>query len=531
MDCTALSVPYQEITQFSRIVIDYLNGSPQLKSFFKYPVSAEGIGQAIEARKLFKTDRVLLTEVLSEQYAAINTSKAVKINIRHLAEENTYTFVTAHQPNIFTGYLYLVYKILHVIKLAEFSSAQFPGNRFVPVFYMGSEDADLDELGKIFIDGEKIVWETDQTGAVGRMNTKGLDKIISKIEGQLGVFSHGPALVSLLKECYSPGNDIKTATFTLLNTLFQEYGLVILIPDNAKLKKSMHHVFEDDLLHQAPSAIVEGTISRLPAYYKVQANPREINLFYLKDNTRGRIIRSGDQWKVVGKEIRFSEAELKRELREHPERFSPNVILRGLFQESILPNIGFIGGGGETAYWLELKDLFDHYKIPFPVLVMRNSFLFVEKKLHEKISRLGFSLTDMFKDENLLMNDLVKRKSGLQLHLDREISDITNLYGHIKGVALQTDPTLDIHVEALKTKAVAQLQKLEKKMLKAEKRKFEAQQRQVHAIRKKLFPGNGLQERVDNFMPYYAKFGPAFIQMLYKHSPAHEQEFVVLAEL
>ena len=530
MDCNSTSLPYEQIGFFSRIIVDYLKESDQLKPFYQHPASLDGLRESVAARKNFPTDRKKLVEVLGRQYALAGPSEKVMANIARLRDENTFTIVTAHQPNIFTGYLYFIYKILHVIRLADLLHKEIPGCSFVPVFYMGSEDADLDELGNISMNGEKIVWDTKQKGAVGRMKTKGLEKIISRIEGELAVWPFGNKLITLLKECYQGDTDVQSATFKLVHALFKEYGLVILLPDNADLKRSMFKIFEDDLLNQRPSTIVEETIGKLSAIYQVQANPREINLFYLRDDIRERIVKVGDSWKVVGHDIRFTEVELRQELQEHPERFSPNVILRGLYQETLLPNIAFIGGGGETAYWLELKALFTFYQVPFPVLILRNSFLFIDKDWQARIRKLHIDTPDLFKEERLLVQDLVNRDSTNQLQLSSEIAEATLFYDRVKAVAEQTDVTLSGHVEALKTRAVKLLSQLEKKMLKAETRKFQDQQRQIQTIKNKLFPQNGLQERVDNFMPYYAKYGPEFIKTLYEHSPALEKNFVVLTE-
>jgi len=530
MDCTSYSLPYGQVGQFSAIILDYLNNVSRIQPFFDHPVSIEGIKQAIEKRKAFPTDRGLLVDVLQAQYAGIASSEKVNKNIRDLALENAFTVVTAHQPNIFTGYLYFIYKILHVIKLSDYLNAQLADHRFIPVFYMGSEDADLEELGKIFLSGEKITWDTDQKGAVGRMNTRNLEKIIGRVAGELGVYPFGKELISLLNECYLQASDIQSATFRLVHALFESYGLVVLIPDNASLKRSLTHVFEDDLLHQTPSAVVGQTIEQLSVHYKVQANPREINLFYLKDNLRERIVKQDDGWKVVGEDIRFSEETLKQELKDHPERFSPNVILRGLLQETILPNIAFVGGGGEMAYWLELKALFAHYTIPFPVLVLRNSFLFVEKSWKQRTAGLGFAVSELFKEERLLLDELVRRDSVLPLKLDTEITELINLFSRLRDMAGSVDVTLQKHVEAMETRAKKELVNLEKKMLRAEKRKFNDQQRQIHAIKNKLFPQNGLQERVENFMPYYARYGRDFLALIYDHSPTLEQQFIVVEE-
>jgi bacillithiol biosynthesis cysteine-adding enzyme BshC len=360
------------------------------------------------------------------------------------------------------------------------------------------------------------------------MNTKGLDKLLYRIQGTLSVQPFGPELIAMLKECYLESPDIQTATFRLLHKLFGESGLIVLIADTAQLKKLMLPVFEDDLFNQRPASIVNETIKKIPEHYKVQANPRDINLFYLKDDLRGRIDRDGDIYIVHGSTLRFTEAEMREELRRYPERFSPNVILRGLFQETILPNLAFVGGGGETAYWLELKALFDHYRVPFPALILRNSFLLIDEQCQEKIDRAGLSLTDLFRPADELVNEIVRRESGNPLSLEREISEANRYYEALKALARPVDPSLEQHVEALQAKALDPIRTLEKKLLKAEKRKYGDLQRQVHALKAALFPTGGLQERVENFMPWYAQYGPGFLHDLYDHSPALDQDFVIL---
>lgn len=530
MDCTATHLAYKETGYFTKIILDYLGHDEMLRPFYAHPVSYEGIQSAMHEREQFKTDRKLLADELKKQYATIDASHAVNSNIEKLLQQNTFTVTTAHQPAIFTGTLYFIYKILHTVKLAEHLAAKFPESNFVPVYYMGSEDADLDELGNIFLSGEKMVWDTKQTGAVGRMNTKGLEKIIVKIEGELLVHPFGKELIQLLKDCYLHSADVQTATFKLVHALFSEYGVIVLIPDNAAFKRAMIPVFEEDLFRQTASGIVEKTIHELSKHYKAQANPREINLFYLIDDLRGRIEKVGDKFIVHDSKLSFTETEMREELHSHPDHFSPNVILRGIMQETILPNIAFIGGGGEMAYWLELKDLFAYHKVPYPVLVLRNSFLIIEKKWKKKSNKLQLTATDIFKPAEELINNLVKNTSKNQLTLEKELSDARVYYDKVKNISGKVDSTLVRHVEALQAKALKPLQELEKKILRAEKRKFKDQRRQIQSLKSALFPLNNLQERIDNFMPYYAKWGKDFISILYKNSLALEQEFVVLEE-
>ena len=529
MDWTEHHLTLRQTGYFSRIITDYLDQADGLRPFYMHPPNAEGLRKSLQARQSKPIERASLVSVLQEQYSKVPMIAGASTNISLLSRDNTFTVCTAHQPAIFTGVLYFIYKILHTIRLAAWLKAEYPDCNFVPVFWMGSEDADLDELGHIWLDGDALTWDTKQTGAVGRMNTKGLDKLLYRIQGTLSVQPYGPQLMAMLKECYLESPDIQTATFRLLHRLFGESGLIVLIADTAQLKKGMLPVFEDDLFNQRPAAIVNETIKKIPDHYKVQANPRDINLFYLKDDLRGRIDRDGDQFLVHGSTLRFTEAEMRGELHRYPERFSPNVILRGLYQETILPNLAFIGGGGETAYWLELKALFDQYRVPFPVLILRNSFLLIDRQWQEKADRARLAYADLFRPTEDLINEIVRRESENSLSLEREIREANRYYEALKALTRPVDPSLEQHVEALPAKALDSIRTLEKKLLKAEKRKFGDLQRQVHTLKTALFPGGGLQERVENFMPWYAQYGPGFFGDLYAHSPALDQDFTILS--
>jgi bacillithiol synthase len=531
MNATSTAIAYGETGFYSRMILDYLQGSEELKPFYTHPVSAEGIKAAIEKRSSYPTDRKLLVHTLQKHYAGQSLTNQQQQNIELLSNNNCFTVTTAHQPNIFTGYLYFIYKILHAIKLCEKLKTTMPENDFVPVYYMGSEDADLEELGHIYINGAKHEWKTNQTGAVGRMKVdKALVQMLDAVAGEITVHPFGKEIIELMKACYEEGTTIEQATFKLVNALFAEYGLIVLLPDDADYKRAFIPVVKKELEEQFSHPVVEATAIKFPKKYKVQAGGRELNMFYLKDDMRERLVKENSKFKIQNSKLEFDEAGIIDELQQHPERFSPNVILRPVFQEMILPNIAFIGGGGEIAYWLELKDVFAAVQVPYPVLVLRNSFLLVEKKHADKASTLGFSVNDLFKAENDLLNVLVKRDSEVQLSLQKEKQEIQVFYAGLRKTAGAVDSTLQPHTEALEKLALRKIEALEKKMLRAEKKKFEAQQRQLHKLRSQLFPHNNLQERIENFMPFYAKGGKGFIKTIYDNSLALEQEFVVLEE-
>lgn len=529
MDCNCQRISYRETGAFSSIVSDYVENKTKLSSFYLHNPTPDGLKAAIQAKKTKDVDRALLISELRKQYSGLG-NESINRSIELLGSSDTFTITTAHQPNILTGPLYFIYKIVHTISLAKYCKKLFPEQNFVPVFYMGSEDADLDELGHLFVEDTKYTWNTHQKGAVGRMTIdRDFLRIIDELESRLAVLPNGKRVMELIRSCYSQGRMIQDATFQFVNELFKKDGLLVLIPDSAGFKSAVAEIFRDDLINQSASEIVQTTIAQIDeAGYKVQANPREINLFYLDKGIRERIVKSGDRYSVLNTSLEFSEKDLLQELENHPERFSPNVILRGVFQEMILPNIAFVGGGGELAYWLQYRQLFENYSIPFPVLVLRNSFLFVPSKEMQKIKKLRLSPSDFFKEEDKLFANLVNRETTMKIKLNGSLEKVEELYGVLRQQVEAVDKTLSRHVESLKTRAVDKLIGLEKKMLRAEKRKFTSQQRQIQDIRARLFPKGKLQERHDNVLYYLSAFGDEFIELIKKNSPALEQEFTIL---
>jgi len=525
--CTRLS--YESTGYFSSIVADYLAQTSTLRPFYAHIPNLEGIQDAIKARQQFATPRNVLVSSLKQQYSTISADNAVTANIEALGDEKSFTVVTAHQPNIFTGPLYFIYKILHAIQLAEYLSEQLPTYRFVPVYYMGSEDADLDELGQVTVDGNALHWATKQTGAVGRMTVdKELIKLLDSIEGQTGVLPFGKELSDLFRQAYTPGRTIQEATLDLVNALFGRFGLVVLIPDQHTVKAAFSSIVQKELLEGFSHQIVSGTISELGKNYKVQAGGREINLFYLINDRRERIEKEGDDYLVNSLNLRFTKEQILEELKTYPERFSPNVILRGAFQETVLPNIAFIGGGGELAYWLELKNVFEAIGVPYPVLLLRNSFLVMTADQEKRMQQLDLNHQTLFHKANLLLEQLVKKRTSRELALNNETEQLKVLYEQIKQQAGAVDGTLKAHVESLFVKSSKRLAELEKKMLRAEKRKYEAEERQIQSLKKQLFPNDSLQERVDNLSGWYARYGKDWIDIVANNSLSLESGFTIL---
>ena len=529
MSQSSMHIPFSSTHVFSTLINDYLEGKGTALDFVQYAPNLEGYRSAIEGRKKHPINRALLFEVLTKQYSNLPQEKAVNNQIALLKKETTFVVTTAHQPNLFTGPLYFFYKIIHAIQLAASLKATFPDYDFVPVYYMGSEDADLEEVGAFNLDHKKCQWVTNQTGAIGRMQVDdALLLLLKQLESYWSILPQGQKALEILKEAYQKGKTISEATLSFVHAFFGSKGLLVLQPDDAALKAAFIPVMEKELLSRFSHQAIQPTIAALSKAYHVQSEGRSINLFYLKESIRGRIEKQGEQYIVVDTAIQFTEAEIIAELNQYPERFSPNVILRGVYQETILPGVVFVGGGGELAYWMELKNVFQAVGVHYPLLQLRNSFLLMRQKQAEQWTAMQFEEQDLFKPIHDLEIAFVKKHASDALDLQDQMSHLTTLYTTIKNEVVKVDPTLGAHAENLAQQAKAKLHTLEKKMLRAERRKQAVDIQRIHRIKKELFPQDNLQEREAHFSKWVGHYDLSWIETIMEHSKGLESRFRII---
>lgn len=528
--CNASYIPLSDTGYFSRLVLDYVQQSPSLQPFYDFRPDLEDMERAIETRKQHPVDRTNLVKALREQYKASEPIAAVDRNIALLQETNTFTVCTAHQPNLATGYAYFVYKIMHAIVLAEHLGERYPDCNFVPVYYIGSEDDDIDELGFFRYNDHSFRWRTPQTGAVGSMHTEELVHVFRDFFRILGpTNAHTAYLKEVLTNAYLNHSTISEATRYLVHTLMGRYGVVVVDPQDKILKKAFVPIALEELTQPAAYTLVQETNMKLQAGYSTQAFVRPINFFYLNEDIRQRIELQDGSWKVVGTGISWTAAELHNTLQEHPEYFSPNVILRGLYQESILPNVAFIGGGSELAYWMQLKSVFSHYNVFYPALILRQSVQFISTYQQEIINKLHFSTSDIFRPAEQLVKERISQLSQNDLKTDGEWQRIVSALQSIKAKASRVDKSLERSVDAALKKMQYQVEVVEKKMYKAEKRNLGTEIDRIYKMKAMLFPGNNaLQERYFTFMQEYAHMGDRYFDCLKKNILPFGDQFLII---
>jgi bacillithiol biosynthesis cysteine-adding enzyme BshC len=511
-------ISYQNSGYFSPLMNDYLKQKSNLQSLYnRFPSLENFEAQIIEKEINFnsnkKEKREILVSVLEKQYAEINTSDKTLNNIKLLNDSNTFTITTGHQLNLFSGPLYFLYKIISTINLTTALKAKYPKNNFVPIYWMATEDHDFDEINYFNFKGRKFRWNKESTGPVGRLSNEGLADFFEVFAQELGSGKNAEAIKRLFQESYLNHANLADATRFLANGLFGEYGLVILDADNPNLKRTFIPYIKEELTQQTSHKKVIETIEKLKNY-TIQVNPREINLFYMEDDLRERIILENGIYKVNNTKIEFSETEILELVENHPEKFSPNVIMRPLYQEVILPNLCYIGGGGEIAYWLELKSFFDAMKVTFPLLLLRNSALLATEKQNKKADKLGLSWSDLFSKQKDLVNIKTAQLSEFPIDFTVQKEHLQKQFEALLAIANQTDKSFLGAVKAQEAKQIKGLENLEKRLLKAQKRKYSETLERITDLQNELFPNKSLQERQANFSEFYLENGNDFIDKL-----------------
>lgn len=523
-------ISYQQTNSFSGIVLDYLNEDQQLEPFYQYSPTMDGFEKAVAERK-FSGDRNLLVSCLQEQYAAITPGVDTCHQIELLADDRTFTITTGHQLNIFTGPLYFIYKIVTAINLAAELQQRFPDYRFIPVYWMATEDHDFEEINHLSLEDKKLRWDSSAAGATGRLDTQSMAEVLLAYKGYLGISVNGKELAAIAEQAYSGSQSLAAATRKLVHALFGQKGLLCIDADDHRLKAQFAPIMTQDILDgQSFRQISESNTQLEKLGYKPQVNPREINFFYMNDQLRERIVLENGQYQVMHTTLSFTAESLKAEILANPEKFSPNVVMRPLYQELILPNLAYIGGGAEVTYWLQLKANFDFYKVPFPVLVLRNSALVIDSRAARKMHILGIDQVSLFMEDEQLKNQWIREHVGDFLCLDDEQRAIRAVFDQIKLSAYKIDKTLSMSVDGAKTKALKLVTNLEKKMLRAEKRRHTTSLQQIDRLKNELFPSGVLQERVLNIAPMYINYGDNFIESLCAAFKPLDKQFTILYE-
>lgn len=487
-------IPLRQTGQFSDFFLDYTEEKEALRPFYNSFPTLENIAALAEKRRFTIAKRELLHDHLLSQYEGIEMDAATLANISKLKDKRTFTVTTGHQLNIFTGPLYFIYKIVTAIDLAERLNALSDGNHYVPVYWMATEDHDLAEIDHFHLKGKTYRWQTEQTGAVGRMKTENFKKLFDSL----------PLSSSDFERHYLEQPTLAKATMALVNQLFKDSGLVILDADAKGLKAEFAPAMQKELTMGLSAEKVRETNSQLEKLgHSPQIHARDINLFYMTDGARERIVKvDGGNYALVDSERKFTKQELLQDLEDFPERFSPNVVLRPLYQEVVLPNLTYMGGPAEVVYWLQLKSMFGAFDVDFPAIMPRKFVLILDKKAQRLMDKLNLKTIDLFRNTNALLDEWVSENSDNDPNVDKERRMIISAIESISQKAEATDFSLKAHVDARKLQVEKIIDHIEHKILKAQRKRYNVVFRNIETLKKLAAPSGIPQERIFNILEF-----------------------------
>lgn len=497
MSFQSISTPISQ-RYFSSLVFDYLNKKLDKKYYYEYP-DKSGFQNTLNKIKNYKWNREQLTSILLNQAKSVsNTTPITLENIELLKQDNTFTITTGHQLCLFTGPFYVIIKIASIIQLSYQLKKFFPEYNFVPVFWLASEDHDIEEINHFYFKDNLFKWNiSSHNNPVFTLSTKGLEEVYQQMKSS-DFFTE--EFLNLFEKAYLNHNSYVDATRYLINELFGNEGIVIIDANENKFKSQFNDVFYKDIFENKIYQDIEFTTQKLiEKKYDIQVNPRPINTFLFYDNQRFLIQKNENQYVLKNSTITFTENELKSLLNNHPELFSPNVLLRPLYQQSILPNIAYIGGSAELAYWLELSNVFEKHNIFYPLIIQRPILFFVPSSIQNKIEKLSILYNDIFENDKNKLIQSVLDKQNLSVNLDDEKNKIQEIFNQIKKITEPIEKPIISYVTAEEVKTLKAIENIEHKLNKSIKQKNQIIVNQIESIYDNFFPNNIMQDRVYNF--------------------------------
>lgn len=526
--------PYTEVGNIPKLVRDYLRNPETLQEFFSVPPTEDSIHRKIQERAQFPAaHRDVLCEVLRDQYVQIGMwDEVVSEHIQRLKNPKAFTITTGQQCGLLLGPVYTPMKILSAIRLCRDLKEKHPDCDFIPIFWLASEDHDIEEINHAFVEGQKLHWETSQSGAAGRLRLEGLEPLWETMYEALGS-ENQPNVKEwnrIVAEAYRQ-KSLARATQFLAHALFGEFGVLVLDPDDARLKRLFLPQMRRDLHENISMRESQKAIDALEARgYKIQLRGREVNFFYLGEGFRLRLERVGLQWKTIDGQFTWNSDAFLNELEEHPERFSPNALLRPVYQEVILPNLAYFGGAAELAYWLELKGIFDALNVSYPVVLMRHSLVWLDAINTHRLENSAMNETELWDALWEVKKRWTNAHASFDLNLAKERNALLNMLSEIEQRALGIHSSLARSAKAMSTRLDRELERFSAKLYRESRRKDQEHMQRLDRLFEAIYPGGSLQERRESIAGLYKNYGPALFSALLDAMPPWQASWILAKE-
>ncbi len=525
-----MEIPTNKLPNISSLVYDYFYEYNKVCDFFSANFRDQNsYSQQTEKVRSRDLPRERLAAILKEQNLSYGCGAQTVGNIQKFIQDKACAVVTGQQVGLFSGPLYTIFKALTAIKLAE-SLNQNSLGCFVPVFWLASDDHDFEEINHItLLDKENQIENIQYQGHSANLKTPVSEIVlsaeISNCIQQLNDLTHDsefkPEILSQLGTAYQPGRSFVEAFAQWMTQLFKSYGLIFIDAAHPDLKDLGKEVFYTEIAQNSPStqSALETSQKLAQKNYSTQIQLHEgiLNLFLVEDE-RDSIQFRDDDFSIKGKPQTFKKDDLLQLLEKQPHKFSPNVLLRPLYQDTLLPTVAYVGGLSEVAYFAQMKGVYERFSLPMPIIYPRKSLSFIEKKVDKALTTYSLKVQDIWRNTDAKINEIIKEKIPRSLdkafrttasHLDKDLTDI-------KQETLAFEPTLEKSVDLTIRKIHHQISLLEKKILKASKKRNTIMTQRIHLAKSSLYPNQHLQERVFNITPFLIKYSFSLMDRLYQ---------------
>ena len=519
------AIPFRELPRLPRLVHDYFYAYGRVEEFFNGDFRDVAAFERQTERAIARPlPRKSLAEILAEQNQSYGCGPRTLAQIQKIADDQACAIVTGQQVGLFSGPLYTIHKALTVIKLAEHLTRRGIGS-FVPVFWLASDDHDLAEIDHIvLLDKNSQLTDVRCRMPSGEAKVPAshlvLPPDITDCLRQLGDFTRDSEfkadIIEHLADAYRPGRSWVEAFARWMTRLFASSGLIFLDPAHPSFRAMGKEVFFREIAEESPSTRAARATSerlRLAGYEEqIHLHERILNIFYAEQGRR-TIQRSETGFEIKDPPQAASKEELLALATEQPFLFSPNVLLRPIYQDALLPTVAYIGGPGEIAYFAQMKGVYERFGLPMPVIYPRKTLTIVEKNIGRILKKFDLEIPDIWSKADRLIPDLAKEAvpesldTALRLARAHLEQDFESLMPQIAAF----EPTLKNSAGLAQGRMRQHWDVLEKKILQAAKKQNEIAVQQLRQALDNLTPNRNLQEREFNIVPYLFKYGPSFM--------------------
>ncbi|MDD8016735.1 MAG: bacillithiol biosynthesis cysteine-adding enzyme BshC [Bacteroidota bacterium] len=515
----------------SNLYADYNNNFDKVSKFYAGNYKEkDDWGKKIHNLQNKLYDRSSLLRILNDQNRDYHSGIKTLANIDLLGNENTFAVVTGQQLGMLTGPLYTIYKAITAVKLAEKLTHDFPEFNFVPIFWLEGEDHDFEEINKArFTDASNEIATAEyllggkplerNIGATGSIIIdEFIDQFFASIDTSLPKTDYTTPLLADLRGYYKKGGSFLKAFASLFNHIYENSGLIFINPNTPEFKKNLSALFVKEInANSETSKLVIQKSAEIEEHYHAQIKAKALNLFMFHKGGRFLIEPSenGDYY-LKNTRQRFTKEELLTMADKTPDQLSPNVILRPLCQDTLLPTIAYVGGPAEIAYFAQLKPVYEYFDVEMPIIYPRASISIVEEKVKKVLEKYSLEVNELFGDIDSILSKVSEQVSEVKIDslfetLETQIKESVNEARY--GIQ-QIDPTLNGTVDGTLSKFLQQLEVLKHKAQKAQQQKEEISLKQIRKAALNIFPNSNFQEREFSVIQYLNKYGPDFVKWI-----------------